>query len=211
MKMSRLSVRVIIASALLLGVQCRANDERTSASRWTSTPERGELDGGMSSSAGQSPLNPLPGIDVSTLDMPQSTCGQLLGSSTCDPVTSWPCDTAAGETCDYSNSAGAFRCYISPGAAPLCGFCDQESVFCAAGSTCFLAACEKYCCADSDCASGPCFHDFREPELALAGVCAEQHAACSQPDLDAGRLDGSAPSAAEGRDASSESVAVDGG
>jgi hypothetical protein len=106
---------------------------------------------------------------------PALSCGSLIATSTCDPVTAWPCDVAAGETCDYSNLAGAFRCYALPTANPVCGFCDQESAFCGPGTTCGAGRCERYCCDDSDCASGPCVRDlFGDPAVAAVGYCPEE-------------------------------------
>jgi hypothetical protein len=124
---------------------------------------------------------------------PSLSCGGLLGISTCDPVTAWPCDVAAGETCDFSNLAGAFTCHAFATSVPLCGFCDREGEFCGPGTTCGGSRCERYCCTDDDCNSGPCLPDlFGQSALASVGYCPEDSIASCGPnpaipyDYDAG-------------------------
>lgn len=110
-----------------------------------------------------------------------SSCGKLLGFSECDPVTGFPCDVEAGETCDFEVMLGAYSCFEAPNDGVFCGGCDAElGEFCGAGTTCnfdFLR-CENYCCDDSDCSTGVC---LRNPfgledgdEAALVGVCADE-------------------------------------
>jgi hypothetical protein len=110
--------------------------------------------------------------------MPVLSCGGLLGDSTCDPVTAWPC--ASGETCGYSNLAGAFRCYAFPTSIPFCGLCDRVALFCGAGTGCGSNHCERYCCQDSDCERSPCIHGIHDGrDLGAVGYCPEDsYAAC---------------------------------
>jgi len=113
-----------------------------------------------------------------TMSLPPLSCGGLLGGSTCDPVTAWPCDLGAGETCEFSNLAGAFRCSTFPTRVPFCGSCDRETQFCGPGTTCGDVFCERYCCQDSDCERGPCVLDiYGERGIEAAGFCPEDSAA----------------------------------
>jgi hypothetical protein len=106
--------------------------------------------------------------------MPLTTCGGLVGRSTCDPLSGWPCDVPAGETCEFSRSVGAFIC--RPGTAAFCEFCDRQTVFCGVGGSCGNDGwCVRYCCADSDCSVGPCqFNAVGEPMVAAIGYCYEE-------------------------------------
>jgi hypothetical protein len=169
---------VVPTSLVLASICCQSQDEGTRRVLPMLGPETGV---GADSGAGVAvalPTVPTSGMSAT----PALSCGGLLGPSTCDPVTAWPCDTSAGETCDYSNSAGAFRCYLLPTAVPLCGFCDRDVEYCGPGTTCGGGRCEKYCCADSDCEQGVCVRDiFQEPNVAGAGYCPDDGIAMCGP------------------------------
>jgi hypothetical protein len=146
------SVSAVLGAALSCG-----SDVRTEPARGRSPIDR-QADAGSSADAGsESGLGPIP------QNVPPNSCGGLLGVSVCDPVTAWPCDLAAGQTCDFSNLAGAFRCMTLPTTVPFCGMCD-----------------DKHCCADSDCERGPCVTNILgTPSLAAAGFCpGDSVAAC---------------------------------
>jgi hypothetical protein len=75
----------------------------------------------------------------------------------CDPVTSFPCDVAGGEVCDFDGER--FRCLPPPDfdhAAPceLCG--DPYPERCVSGFTCLGldGRCTRYCCDSYQCAFG---------------------------------------------------------
>jgi hypothetical protein len=53
----------------------------------------------------------------------------------------------------------------------FCEACDNSSLFCGATTACTFGRCEKFCCADSDCARGVCYRTYPEPELAMIGYC----------------------------------------
>lgn len=158
-------MRIVLASCvaglLALSIASCGDGEEERAHGGTSGAG-GEAHGG---SAGEEPAGPI------------SSCGGLLGNSTCDPVTAYPCDVEAGETCDFSNMLGGFDCYEGPNDSGVCETCAEESgEFCGPGTTCnyLLERCEKYCCDDSDCESGTCLRNpFMEDAIALAGVCEE--------------------------------------
>lgn len=128
--------------------------------------------------------------------MPDLSCGAVLEGSTCDPVTAWPCDTARGETCDYSNTAGAFRCFPGPNDVPFCGACNTSDAFCGAGLLCdIFIGCERFCCQDSDCKIGRCTPNvYGDDAFASVGHCHEELlAGCGPADrqpLDGGSSDG---------------------
>jgi hypothetical protein len=108
---------------------------------------------------------------------PVLSCGAVLGTSTCDPITGLPCDLAAGETCDYLDADGGYTCFLGSNDAGFCEACDFEATFCAAGMTCNpdLGACERFCCADSDCGIGTCLlNPFLDDAVGVVGVCTEQ-------------------------------------
>jgi hypothetical protein len=108
---------------------------------------------------------------------------------TCNPVTNEPC--AAGEACDVSvNETGSglvgFTCYPPPppNTVALCGACDDQSVACVGGSTCWAVnngaptgSCAKYCCTDADCGSGTCTSVLEGaavfPAVPGLGLCTE--------------------------------------
>jgi hypothetical protein len=75
----------------------------------------------------------------------------------CNPVTNEPCDTGAGQACDFAGP-DAFTCYDPPNDGLLCEECDQETIFCAGTMTCNTdeGLCTKYCCTDADCGTGTC-------------------------------------------------------
>ena len=103
------------------------------------------------------------------------SCGGLVGASACDPVTGWPCDTSR-ETCGYSASAGAYRCFQVPNQQPLCGGCDLVTTFCAPGLFCDEdLRCGRLCCVDSDCPIGRCIPDpYSDDDVASIGSCADE-------------------------------------
>ncbi len=131
-----------------------------------------------------------------------SSCGKLLGFSECDPVTGFPCGLEAGETCDLEVMLGAYTCFEGPNDATFCGSCDPElGEFCGAGTTCNFdyPRCERYCCDDSDCASGTCLRNpfalEDDNEAALVGVCAEEaEALCTAGEGEGGAGAGGASS-----------------
>jgi uncharacterized membrane protein YgcG len=95
-------------------------------------------------------------------ETPTMSAGACLGvwnQSTsrvrCNPLTNEGCVDA--EVCDFSASAGVFRCFPS-GSTELCGACSEGLLgpFCAAGSTCRggLGRCTRFCCGDEDCGGG---------------------------------------------------------
>ena len=88
----------------------------------------------------------------------------------CNPVTNEPCDTAAGEACDFAGP-NAFACY-GGNEASLCEACDQENVFCFGTMTCDTEAglCTKYCCSDGDCGTGTC-QALGIAEAPMLGTC----------------------------------------
>lgn len=95
----------------------------------------------------------------------------------CNPVTNFPCDTDAGEQCDFSGDG--FDCYEGS-TVPLCGECDGDAAFCLGGSTCTLYAydpeivangCAKYCCDDDDCGDGGTCAPAIDIPGASVGLC----------------------------------------
>jgi hypothetical protein len=144
----------------------------------------GATDGGTNSTAGEAGDSSAPGgsggSGGSGEDFP-SSCGKILGFSECDPVSGFPCDVAAGDTCDFEVMLGAYVCFPGPNDAEFCGGCDPElEQFCGAGTTCNFdyPRCDHYCCDDSDCASGTCVRNpfglDDDDEAALVGTCTEE-------------------------------------
>jgi hypothetical protein len=144
----------------------------------------GANDGGTNSAtggAGEAGDASAPGGSGGSGEVFPSSCGKILGFSECDPVSGFPCDVDAGETCDFLNMLGGYSCFPAPNDAVFCGGCDAElDQFCGAGTTCNFdyLRCENYCCDDSDCESGTCqrnpFGLEEDDEAALVGVCAEE-------------------------------------
>jgi hypothetical protein len=144
----------------------------------------GAAEGGTNSAtggAGEAGDTSAPGGSGGSGEVFPSSCGKILGFSECDPVSGFPCDVDAGETCDFLNMLGGYSCFPAPNDAVFCGGCDAElDQFCGAGTTCNFdyLRCENYCCDDSDCASGTCqrnpFGLEEDDEAALVGVCAEE-------------------------------------
>jgi hypothetical protein len=170
-QLTKASVAMVCCALLPLS-NCEEEGPSRRINRVTSDPSE-QPDGGMTPAPDSSTLfNPIDG--------PVLSCGGLLGDSTCDPVTSWPCDAAADERCGYSNLSQSFRCYSFPTSVPFCGLCDRELNFCGPGTVCGVNHCERYCCQDSDCERGPCVHDIHPgPGLGGVGYCAEDsYAAC---------------------------------
>jgi hypothetical protein len=127
---------------------------------------------------------------------PDLSCGGLVGDSTCDPVTAWPCDTSS-ESCGYSAPTGAYVCYPIVDPAPVCGACDlSQGLYCAPGLACDrdTLVCTPFCCSDADCPRGRCQLDaLNEDALASTGYCFENIAlSCFAPDAGS-EVDASAP------------------
>lgn len=103
-------------------------------------------------------------------------CGVEGEVSVCDPVTAAGCDVAAGETCDFSTKLGGFDCF--PDSVAKAGeFCDNETTFCGAGTTCstYLNTCNHYCCDASDCVEGACERNLFADGSADVGVCTAEY------------------------------------
>jgi hypothetical protein len=87
------------------------------------------------------------------------SCVAVGGAIECNPVTNEPCDTAAGEACDFQGSG--YHCYASPNDKNLCEACGPSNggTHCKGGSTCLPGPdgnCGKFCCDDGDCGKGTC-------------------------------------------------------
>lgn len=85
-----------------------------------------------------------------------TTAGQGGGASLfdCNPVTSAPCNTAAGEACDFNGETGTFTCFTSGNTQDSCQMCNnQNGPWCIGGFTCYSGrnVCRRYCCDDGDC------------------------------------------------------------
>jgi hypothetical protein len=171
--------KLTVISIAFVALGCDDDGDETRASPLIRGPEPMDDDTSRPSVPGILPLSP----DTSAAStLPKLSCGGLLASSTCDPVTAWPCNTEVGETCEYSNSAGAFRCYLLPTAVAFCGACDRVTTFCGRGLTC-VDRCEKYCCADTDCEQGRCAPTFENQlDLAPIGLCVDLGVAVCGPD-----------------------------
>ena len=143
------------------------------------------------------------GGDVPELVPPSDlSCGGLVGRSSCDPVTAWPCDTSS-ESCGYSAPRGAYVCYPIDEPAPMCGACNlTEGLYCAPGLACDRATlvCTPYCCSDADCPRGRCQLDaLNESELASTGYCFENiELSCFAPDAGSDASEGSVADAGVG-------------
>jgi hypothetical protein len=107
--------------------------------------------------------------------------GAPSGVYTCNPVTSEPCDTAAGEACDFSDM-GQFVCFAPPNTEAQCEPCNNNGgPFCLPGFTCYPPDgrqdifCRRYCCDDGDC--GPTLHchnpvmQFADAGATEVGIC----------------------------------------
>jgi hypothetical protein len=103
------------------------------------------------------------------------SCGGLVGDSTCDPVTAWPCDTSR-ENCVYSASRGAYECAEIANQQAHCSPCDEQTLFCGPGLLCNRTlGCERFCCVDSDCPVGRCTLDaYLDDDVARVGWCEEE-------------------------------------
>jgi hypothetical protein len=86
-------------------------------------------------------------------------CVSIGGAIECNPVTNEPCDTVAGEACDFKGNG--YHCYAAPNDVNLCAACGPTNggSHCKGGSTCLPGpdgTCGKFCCADGDCGKGKC-------------------------------------------------------
>jgi len=140
------------------------------------------------------------------------SCGGLVGDSTCDPVTAWPCDTSS-ESCGYSAPRAAYVCYPIVDPAPACGACDLgQGLYCAPGLACDrdTLVCTPFCCSDADCPRGRCQLDaLNEGALASTGYCFENIAlSCFAPDAGSD-VDASAGGEGGAVDAGVEDAAVE--
>jgi hypothetical protein len=138
--------------------------------------------GGAGGASGSSGAAGTTTAGTGTQGMPplRLSCGRLLGSSECDPVSGWPCHTISGESCDYKE--GAFMCVPRPEPAAFCDQCDPEVSTCGAGMSCDFDyhLCVHYCCVDRDCPKGSaCAHQnaFGVGELAEMGFCQQERVA----------------------------------
>ena len=80
-------------------------------------------------------------------------CISITADNKCNPVTNAPCDTAAGEACDFGGAG--YQCYPAPNDKKLCEPCGMADGFCQGGETCD-GVCVKFCCDDTDCGVGKC-------------------------------------------------------
>jgi hypothetical protein len=94
------------------------------------------------------------------------TCVTLSATIACNPVTSAPCDTAAGEACDAN--ADGYQCYPDGNTQDLCQTCSATDGFCKGGEAC-VGVCAKYCCDDGDCGAGKC--DLSGKLAGGVGIC----------------------------------------
>ncbi len=116
---------------------------------------------------------PPPKTDV-TCAVPNPTpslgaCVSVGGAIECNPVTNEPCDTAAGEACDFKGNG--YHCYAGPNEVNLCAACGPSNAggHCKGGSTCLPGpdgTCGKFCCDDGDCGKGKC----NKTQMLPAGV-----------------------------------------
>jgi hypothetical protein len=86
-------------------------------------------------------------------------CVSLGGAIECNPITNAPCDTAAGEACDFKGAG--YHCYAGPNDKNLCEACGPSNAgsHCKGGSTCLPGPdgnCGKFCCGNGDCGKGTC-------------------------------------------------------
>lgn len=122
-----------------------------------------------------------------------ASTGSGMVVAECNPITNEPCNTAAGEACDISNSMdGAFLgfvCYPAPNEKALCEACDGgNGPWCQGTMTCAGSKCARFCCDDGDCGTGTCVKDDGMggeafPGLGAIGLCldAMQAPACDAP------------------------------
>lgn len=85
--------------------------------------------------------------------------GSIGGGDACNPVSGDGC-SANGSACNLAPS-GYFACFPPPDTVAVCGACDNDTRYCAAGLTCVFpnnmgddGACFRYCCTDADCGAG---------------------------------------------------------
>ena len=86
-------------------------------------------------------------------------CISVGGAVECNPITNAPCDTAAGEACDFQGNG--YHCYAGPNDGSLCEACGPSNAgkTCKGGSTCLPGPsgnCGKLCCDNGDCGKGKC-------------------------------------------------------
>jgi hypothetical protein len=86
-------------------------------------------------------------------------CISVGGVIECNPITNAPCDTAAGEACDFQGNG--YHCYAGPNDKSLCEACGPSNAnsTCKGGSTCLPGPdgnCGKFCCDNADCGTGKC-------------------------------------------------------
>lgn len=155
---------LLASSALALFISCDDDAPTPSSTSATVLPDSSTTD---SPDSGDTP----PSTEAAQSPMPPSSCGGLVGPNLCDPLTGWPCAIDQGETCEFSNAAGFFRCFEA-GRGDFCDPCDFDDNGCRVGLTCNGIWCERYCCADSDCGSGTCsLNAYGQPNIAAIGYC----------------------------------------
>jgi len=110
-----------------------------------------------------------------------TTAGQGGGAVAlfaCNPVTSEPCNTAAGEACDFNGETASWTCFTSGNTQESCQMCNnQNGPWCVPGFTCYSGrnVCRRYCCDDGDC--GPTLtcqkniQSFIEAGAPQIGIC----------------------------------------
>ncbi|MEP7125693.1 MAG: hypothetical protein ABJE95_32485 [Byssovorax sp.] len=106
---------------------------------------------------------PPPKTDVTcAVPAPSPSLGSCLsvgGAVECNPITNDPCNTAAGEACDFQGNG--YHCYPGPNDKSLCEACGPSNGggTCKGGSTCLPGpdgTCGKFCCDSTDCGKGKC-------------------------------------------------------
>jgi hypothetical protein len=180
--------KILVTVGVLAGLHCGKSTPRLETRATAATPA---ADSGSSSAADASDATDAASpARMSLPPMPPSSCGGLVGYSLCDPVTGWPCDVAASETCDFSGATGRFQCFPAPNTAVFCEACGFGRPACGAGFTCNLDDfCERFCCADSDCGIGRCLRDvYGKPDVAAIGYCQEESIVTCLGIADAGPL-----------------------
>ena len=86
-------------------------------------------------------------------------CVTVGGAIECNPITNEPCNTGAGEACDFKGAG--YHCYPAPNDKNLCEACGPSNggAHCKGGSTCLPGPdgnCGKFCCGNGDCGKGTC-------------------------------------------------------
>ncbi len=130
----------------------------------TSPPDAGDdgASGGAAGQAGSGGAGGAGGSGVLCYQDPAPAsgdgyCVQVDGDGyKCNPITSAPCNVAAGETCEFDGSRFACVNMGGSGSAP-CGVCGVTgSEYCIQGFTCrgLESKCTRYCCDDYQCAFG---------------------------------------------------------